>query len=191
MALSVFNVLDAATVSQKLSQRGLAFHIGPASEIVAVEHQEIESTSAGTFIVDPTVQRVEVRNPIQPNPDNLSVKNCVAFDMCRSIDNHRIAFRPVGSVHGVEAHPAIADMDLQPVAVMLQLMRPARSRWGLLGDGWLARVNESSRRIDGLPRELRIRHNMRVIYCKNRNGATLQTLFSGPRLPGVPPIRGC
>ncbi|MGB9020715.1 MAG: hypothetical protein WCC77_24205, partial [Pseudolabrys sp.] len=69
------------------------------------------------------------------------------FDMCRSIDNQRIAFRPVGSVHGVEAHPAIADMYLQPVAVMLQLMRPARSRWGLLGDDWLARVNEGGGRI--------------------------------------------
>ena len=65
MALSVFNVLDAATVSQKLPQRRLAFHIGPASQIVAVDHEKIESTSAGTFIVDPTMQRVEVRNPIQ------------------------------------------------------------------------------------------------------------------------------
>jgi hypothetical protein len=36
----------------------------------------------------------------------------------------------------------------------------------------------------GLPRELR--HNMRAIYCENRNGATLQTLFSGPR-PFSPP----
>jgi hypothetical protein len=33
----------------------------------------------------------------------------------------------------------------------------------------------------GLPRELRTRHNMRAIYCENRNGATLQTLISGPR----------
>jgi hypothetical protein len=31
----------------------------------------------------------------------------------------------------------------------------------------------------GLPRELR--HNMRAIYCENRNEATLQTLFSGLR----------
>ena len=92
MALSVFNVLDAATMSQKLPQRRLPFHIGPASQIVAVEHQKIESTSAGTFIVDPTMQRVEVRNPIRANPDNLSVKNCSAFDMCRGIDNQRIAF---------------------------------------------------------------------------------------------------
>ena len=34
---------------------------------------------------------------------------------------------------------------------------------------------------EGLPRELRTRHNMRAIYCKNRNGATQQTLFSRPR----------
>src|SRR5262245_42619465 len=39
------------------------------------------------------------------------------------------------------------------------------------------------RRTSGLPRELR--HNMRAIYCENRNGATLQTLFSGPRPPWI------
>jgi hypothetical protein len=38
----------------------------------------------------------------------------------------------------------------------------------------------------GLPRELRTRHNMRRIYCKDRNGATLPTLCSGPR-PFSPP----
>ena len=36
-------------------------------------------------------------------------------------------------------------------------------------------MDESSRRIDGRPRELR--HNMRAIYCKNRNGATLQNVI--------------
>ena len=34
---------------------------------------------------------------------------------------------------------------------------------------------------EGLPRELRTRHNMGTVYCENRNGATQQTLFSGPR----------
>ena len=55
------------------------------------------------------MQRVEVRNSIQPNPDNLSVKNRGAFDMCSRIDNQRVAFRPVGAVHGVELNPAIPD----------------------------------------------------------------------------------
>ena len=39
-------------------------------------------------------------------------------------------------------------MYLQPVAVMLQLMRPAGAGWGLLGDDWLAGMNESGRRVD-------------------------------------------
>jgi hypothetical protein len=70
LALSVFDVLDAATVSQKLPQRRLAFHIRPTSQILAIEHQEIESHKRCTFIV-------EVRNPIQADPDNLG---CGAFD---------------------------------------------------------------------------------------------------------------
>jgi hypothetical protein len=117
-------------MSQKLPQRRLAFHIGPASQIVAVDHEKIESTSAGTFIVDPTMQRVEVRNPIRPNPDNLSVKNCGDFDMYRSIDNQRVALRTIRTIDCVEPHPSIPDMDLQPV---LELVRPTRSR---LGAAW-------------------------------------------------------
>jgi hypothetical protein len=31
---------------------------------------------------------------------------------------------------------------------MLQLMRPVRASWGLLGDDWLARMNESGRGVD-------------------------------------------
>jgi hypothetical protein len=57
-------------------------------EILAGEHQEIERTSAGTFIVNPTVQGVEVRNSIQPDPDNLGVKNCgsgLAQRQCRRV----------------------------------------------------------------------------------------------------------
>jgi hypothetical protein len=41
----------------------------------------------------------------------------------------------------------IAEVNLKPIAVMLQLMRPARASWGLLGDDWLTRMDESGRRI--------------------------------------------
>ena len=44
---------------------------------------------------------------------------------------------------------------------------------------------------EGRPRELRTRHNMRAIYCKNRNGATQQTFIFRTASPlGLPPIRG-
>jgi hypothetical protein len=44
-------------------------------------------------------------------------------------------------------------MDLQPIAVMLELVRPARPTWRLLGDDRLARMNEGGRRILGPYRE--------------------------------------
>ena len=40
------------------------------------------------------------------------------------VDDQRVAFRPICAVHCVEAHSPIADMNLQPITVMLQLMRP-------------------------------------------------------------------
>ena len=48
----------------------------------------------------------------------------------------------------IEPHPTIADVDLQPIAVVLQLVHPARTSWGLLGDDWLARMNENGARVD-------------------------------------------
>ena len=60
--------------------------------------------------------------------------------------------------------PAIADMDLQPVAVMLQLVHPARPGAWLLGDDWPARMNEGAGALTGLPRELRKCHNIRSNY---------------------------
>ena len=44
-------------------------------------------------------------------------------------------------MHGVEPHTGIADVDLQPIAVVLQLVRPAWTSWRLADDyraaGWI------------------------------------------------------
>jgi hypothetical protein len=53
------------------------------------------------------------------------------------------------SSQNYSGRPTIAHMDLQPIAVVLQLVRPARSSWGPLGDDWLAWMNENGRRIHG------------------------------------------
>jgi hypothetical protein len=47
----------------------------------------------------------------------------------------------------VETHPAITHMNLQPVAVVLQLVRPARSVRRLSYDDWLTGMDEGSRRV--------------------------------------------
>jgi len=93
------------------------------------------------------MQRVEIRNPIQPDPDNLSVKNCGAFDMCRGIDNQRVALRPIRPVDRLEPHASVPNVNLETVSIVLQFMCPARSTWELLGDDRLAWMNESGRRI--------------------------------------------
>ena len=69
-----------------------------------------------------------------------------ALPLMRALYNARVAFRPVGTIHLEQAHPTIVDMDWQPIAVMFQLVRPAWSGWGLLGDDWLTRIDEGSRR---------------------------------------------
>jgi len=45
-------------------------------------------------------------------------------------------------------------MDLQPIVIMLQLMRPAITAWRLLGDDWLTRMMKAAGALSGLPREL-------------------------------------
>ena len=78
----------------------------------------------------------------------LSIKNGVALKPCRLRYNERVALRPIRSVHGVEPHPPVLNVDLQSIAVMLQLMRPAWAAGGLLGDERLTGMNEGGRCID-------------------------------------------
>jgi len=81
--------------------------------------------------------------------DYLGVDDRMTFDPRRFLNNARITFRPVSGVHCVEFHSAIADVNLEPVAVMLQLMHPAcTARWPR-GDRRTAGQNETGRPIPG------------------------------------------
>src|SRR6476661_2013606 len=78
--------------------------------------------------------------------DNLSINNQRRTKPSRFLHDTRIALRPIISVHRVETHPTVAYMDLQPIAVMLQLVRPAWPGGWLLGDSRLTWMNEGGRR---------------------------------------------
>src|SRR5262245_59533601 len=106
------------------------------------------------------MQRIENGHSFRIQPDHLSVDNRGTLNARRGFNDHRIAFRPICSVDCVQTHPPIANMDLEPVTVMLQLVRPARSGWRLLGDDWLARMNKAAGAFNGLPRALRTRCNI-------------------------------
>ena len=54
------------------------------------------------------------------------------------LDDPRIPFRPVDAGHGVEPDPVLSGVDLEPEAVVLDLVdrqRPAPSRSGSAGRG--------------------------------------------------------
>ena len=63
---------------------------------------------------------------------------------------------PVRTVHGVEPHPPIADMDPQSIAIVLEFVRPAFALRWTLGDGRTTRNNETGRR--GLRPAARVTH---------------------------------
>ena len=82
-----------------------------------------------------------------------SVQTTSASIIALTLNSHgflydeRIAIAPIIPVHRVQTDPPIAHMDLESVPVMLQLVRPASTARRLLGDDWLARMDESSRRV--------------------------------------------
>jgi hypothetical protein len=52
------------------------------------------------------------------------------------VNNQRVALRPIRSVHGVEPPPLVTDVNLQPIAVVLELVRPAWAARRPRRDGW-------------------------------------------------------
>jgi hypothetical protein len=58
------------------------------------------------------MQGIEIGNSLIVETNNLGIPNRADFDARCFLYNARIALRPVRSVHGVEPHPTILDMDL-------------------------------------------------------------------------------
>jgi hypothetical protein len=65
------------------------------------------------------MQGVELRHALVIEIDHLGIEDGSTLDECGLLDDARIAAGPVGPVHRVEAHPPVADMDLQPITVVL------------------------------------------------------------------------
>jgi hypothetical protein len=55
MTFGVLDVLDAATVPQKLSQRCFAVHIGLAAKIFSIQYQKIERACRNVAVINPTI----------------------------------------------------------------------------------------------------------------------------------------
>jgi len=64
------------------------------------------------------MQGVELRHTLVIETDHLGIENGRLLD-ARSFLNEMVAVGPVGTVHRVKPHPPVADMDLQPIAIVL------------------------------------------------------------------------
>jgi hypothetical protein len=93
------------------------------------------------------MQQLELRNAFTVETDHLGVDVRITFDPRRIVSNAWIAIRPIRPVHRVEPHPAVAGVDLQPVAIVLEFVHPAGTGGWPLGYFRLARRNETSRHL--------------------------------------------
>ena len=64
--------------------------------------------------------------------------------------------------------PIVANVDLQPIAIVLEFVRPTRSGWRSVSHDRTARMDESGGRVTGPPRELLIRDTMTAFGSPNR-----------------------
>ena len=110
------------------------------------------SISRSKAVARPSLTRLcsasKSATPFEPSQTTSASKMQSLSAQCVS-NNQRISLRPVRAVHRVEPHVPIADMDLQSIAIVLQLVCPIRPSGRLLGVSRLTGINESGRRIIG------------------------------------------
>ena len=99
------------------------------------------------MIRGPTVQHIEIGNALLDETTTSASMTALLLMRAGSFYNARVTLRPVGTIHREKSHATVANVDLQPIAVMLQLVRPTRPHRILLGDDWLAGMDESGRRV--------------------------------------------
>lgn len=118
VAFGVFHILDApARPTKHPPQCVLALNQRPPPKIIT-RKKKIESTGHSFLIGGAAVQGIEIRNAFGIETDNFGINNQGLTEPSRFLDNAWIALSPIRAVHGVEPHSSVADVDLQPIAIV-------------------------------------------------------------------------
>src|SRR5262245_57902362 len=118
------------------------------SQIFTADHQQIKRAGKGQMIVASAVKLIKGWNTLTVRANNFRVHDRSHVDSGRFLHDQGITLRPVSAIHREEPHASIANVDLEPVSIMLQFVHPTRTAGRLLGDSRKARMNESGRRIE-------------------------------------------
>jgi len=117
------------------------------------------------------MQGVEIRHTIRTNPNDLGIDDCGPVDPRSTLDNQRVAFRPVGT-SSCRAAPDHREHGSAADSRRLQLVRPPGPVGGLAAtieqQGWMKAAGAFER----LPRQLLTRCNMRSIFGQSRKYAS-------------------
>jgi hypothetical protein len=113
IAFDVLDILNAVfRAAQDFAQCRLTLGKRFPPKVLAVEHQQIKNTGDRRVIHCAAMQRIKIGDTIGSDPDDLSIQYRGSVDPGGSLDNQRITVRPIGSIHCVEPHPTVTDMDL-------------------------------------------------------------------------------
>ena len=140
--LSVGYVLDAAPrASEQLLEGRFPIRERQAPHVAAVQPQEVERAGNRLILEAATMQPIEIGFAVLIRANDFTIEDRIPFETGGLLHNARIALGPIGGVHGVEPHATGADMDLQPIAVVLHLVNPMLARGRCFGEarteGWI------------------------------------------------------
>jgi hypothetical protein len=79
---------------------------------IVTREKKIESQGHGVPVGRASMQGLEIGNAIRRQVNNLGVNDQWRTESPRFLDDTGISLRPIISVHRVETHAAIADVDL-------------------------------------------------------------------------------
>ena len=119
---------------QEFAQSCLAFGKRSALHVITIEHQQVESAGDREVIVDAAVQGIKISHPVLAGANHLGIENSRALKPVGFVNDERIAPCPVSAIHHVEAHPSVADVNLQPIAVVFEFNAPSRHHAAALCD---------------------------------------------------------
>jgi len=117
-----------------------------APQILAVEFQQVEGEQEHAAIVALVAQPLEHGEAVLVAGDRLDVDQAGArLEPVHGLDDGGIAVRPVVPVAGEQPHAAAVSAHHEAVAVVLDLVNPVCTGWGLVGGRWQAGFDETGR----------------------------------------------
>ena len=135
----------ACSPGQDRRERGLAHFQRLAAQVVAVQLDQVEGVEEDARVMAPLAYAIEARHAVVAAGDRLTIDDAGArWQHCHGLAYEGEAGGPVVPVPGEQADTRGVPPGEEAVAIVLDLVQPARPARGLLGAGWEAGFDEEA-----------------------------------------------